>query len=1016
MKIPAPRQRLAFTKRISSCTWSPDGLNLAVSLAGGELCIIDMETQVRKNYPVKGWRGVWSPDSTLFASMDKGKVHIWDARHEVEKESLSFPEDISDLAWAPDATMLAVGFATGGVEVLDLDTMAQVSWCDAHSGSVYLEWGEDDQIVSLSKDAMAIWRRVDRDAGRFIELQEDSLGSNGEVNHVVEEPFDVEGDQSMVPEARIDQLIRSPHDDFTVSDLAHLRNGRIVTSGLDGTLKIWSSSGALLNIYENPTGDTFATVSATAAGEYVVASNAGDGTIHIIDVRTFSMLGTYSHEQSASDAWGREELVGLQPNTFDVTFIDHGDDEVRICSLSDSLPFSRPGSISHYRNAKIVLVGDSGVGKSGLSLALSGKVFQPTESTHARNVWALDAEDLVGKVEHGEKRELLLWDLAGQPGYRLFHKLSLRDVSIGLIVFDARSESEPFRGVSYWSKALDEAAMPGAPLVKILISARSDRGGVSVSSNRVSEVLEGNKIAKFHETSAKTGMGIADLIESISQCIRWDSLPIVAAPQAFTEIRKYLISEKRRGAMLVTQEELEQGFTDSNPGSPVSREILELCLGRLEATGLVARISFGDRWLLQPELLDSYVAWLAHAARSEPDGLGAIDEGRALRGEYEHEALTRASDEQAMLVTAVEEVVGRGLALRVPTEQGQMIVFPSELRTDLPDYPDGYTIEVIFKFEGHVSAIYSTVTVLLINSLGFGSNYRLFKNAAIFGFDTESFCGLAAHYEPNRDDVAGRILVFFGPGVSAEQKLSFLRYVDFQLRKLALAGTVLRERIYTCYSCDYQLPPEVVERRSNLGHETLICPVCGVTMNMDNLVRDSAVKDGKTSRLVRQAVHEQARQQRLTSYSLRREIEQYHVFICYNSVDRGIVQALNQNLRRQGVITWIDDDEMVGGDRHTQEIESIIDSVPCAIVAVGPNSLGPWQEQEYHALLQQAVTRRKKGTFLRVIPVLLPGAGSIEIPPFLGVHSIIDMRGHDIGGENLRNLVDAILTPMRVQA
>ena len=50
--------------------------------------------------------------------------------------------------------------------------------------------------------------------------------------------------------------------------------------------------------------------------------------------------------------------------------------------------------IMHYANAKVVLVGDSGVGKSGLALVLTGKPFVPTDSTHGRRVWLLDEEDV----------------------------------------------------------------------------------------------------------------------------------------------------------------------------------------------------------------------------------------------------------------------------------------------------------------------------------------------------------------------------------------------------------------------------------------------------------------------------------------------------------------------------------------------------------------------------------------------------------------------------------------------
>ena len=46
-----------------------------------------------------------------------------------------------------------------------------------------------------------------------------------------------------------------------------------------------------------------------------------------------------------------------------------------------------------YTNAKVVLVGDSGVGKSGLGLVLSQQRFVPTESTHGRLVWTFDRRE-----------------------------------------------------------------------------------------------------------------------------------------------------------------------------------------------------------------------------------------------------------------------------------------------------------------------------------------------------------------------------------------------------------------------------------------------------------------------------------------------------------------------------------------------------------------------------------------------------------------------------------------------
>jgi GTPase SAR1 family protein len=91
------------------------------------------------------------------------------------------------------------------------------------------------------------------------------------------------------------------------------------------------------------------------------------------------------------------------------------------------------------------------VGKTGLSLVLTNQPFEATDSTPGRRVWTLDSRDVevVGKVT--QTRETLLWDLAGQPGYRVIHQLHLNEVAVALVVFDARSETDPLAGVRHGS-------------------------------------------------------------------------------------------------------------------------------------------------------------------------------------------------------------------------------------------------------------------------------------------------------------------------------------------------------------------------------------------------------------------------------------------------------------------------------------------------------------------------------------------------------------------------------------
>ncbi|MBA2677370.1 MAG: hypothetical protein H0U76_03085, partial [Ktedonobacteraceae bacterium] len=84
----------------------------------------------------------------------------------------------------------------------------------------------------------------------------------------------------------------------------------------------------------------------------------------------------------------------------------------------------------HYKSAKVVLVGESGVGKSGLALVLTGQSFAPTDSTHGRHVWLLNTQEVRLDGRRKELRETWLWDLAGQKDYRLIHQLHLHEATV----------------------------------------------------------------------------------------------------------------------------------------------------------------------------------------------------------------------------------------------------------------------------------------------------------------------------------------------------------------------------------------------------------------------------------------------------------------------------------------------------------------------------------------------------------------------------------------------------------
>ncbi|MFJ8582505.1 TIR domain-containing protein [Micromonospora sp. NPDC093277] len=885
-----------------------------------------------------------------------------------------FPDRIVFAEWCPDGDRIAVSLSDGGLEILDGESLSPLSSAVIESNEeIVIAWLDKETLLtSYHEGGVAAWDVSDSYLER---VAHSAIGHKG----------------------------------GRVTGIDLLSEG-FVTSGSDGTLQIWGSKLESLNVFESPKGFGFESVSAYIhkGQQYLVAPDEIE-SLHVFSQNEMRLARSLIVDIDASCG---SNLAGFSPDMTRFATISSNRKRALTWTAEQLVAGATNSSSSQYRNAKVVLVGDSGVGKSGLAFPLSGREFEPTESTHGRQVWSADRKEV--RLSNGRKeiREVLLWDLAGQPGYRLFHRLSLRDVTIAMVVFDSRNESDPFRGVMYWARALDEATASQGGAVKLLVSARNDRGGVKVSEQRIADFLEKGGFSGYFETSAKTTDGIAELKAAVESLVSWSKLPVIVAPNIFVEIREFLIHQKELGSLLTSETELLSTFGAASKGR-VDRQIFHTCLQRLEAAGLVSRASIGSVWLLQPELLDNYAAWLSQAARLEPDGLGAISESRALSGDYQHDALAKIADEKLMLLTAVQEVVGRGLAIRVDTEKGQVLVFPSELRADLPDYPGLYNREISFAFSGPVSAIYAAITVRLVNSFTYGNDYSLYRNASLFKASSgDAVYGFAAHYTNLDDDSEGTFVVFFGGAASRERKLNFIRYIDYQLQQMAIEGSIVRNRLYVC--CDEQIPENAVNKRRQNGERTVLCPICGVHQAMDDLVLESQLADKETVAMSQQALGEQERQQRLIIMPARERASQYDAFICYNTVDRPMVNRFRSLLRENGVLAWQDIQNLGPGDQPTPAIERMLDEVPVALVMFGPNSMGPWQEQEYYVVLQRAVKRREGKARLRLIPVLLPGAPDVEeLPGFARNFTVLDIRTQGFEDHAIQPLIKQILDARR---
>ena len=470
---------------------------------------------------------------------------------------------------------------------------------------------------------------------------------------------------------------------------------------------------------------------------------------------------------------------------------------------------------------------------------LNGKDFEPTDSTPGRHVWTLQSEQVELDDHRIQNRETLLWDLAGQPGYRVINQLHLKDVAVALVVFDTRSETDPLAGVRHWERALRLAQQrQGAlavPMKKLLVSARVDRSTVSVSRERLDAWLRESEFDGYFQTSAKEGWQIRELREAIEQAIPWELLEEVDSSDLFADIKAFLLEMKETGRLVVLADQLYDDFVGKHPpdvaGKPTLRDQFHTCIGLLENRDLIRQLSFGGYVLLQPELLDAYASAMVNQAKFEPDGLGSVAEDAVLAGQFyvpKEQRVQPREQEQVLLHATVEELVRHDLALRESAGDGRYLVFPSQFNRDYEDAPEPKGKALAITFDGPVQSLYATLAVRLGHSGLFSSGReKMWRNAAVFEAKAGGMCGLYLHeFAEGR----GRLVIFYdqqdGRLPSVETQFYFEEFVLAHAHRRALDGTVALVRYFVCQNCSDPVPDNYVNRLRERGIKAFDCP-CG---------------------------------------------------------------------------------------------------------------------------------------------------------------------------------------------
>ena len=155
---------------------------------------------------------------------------------------------------------------------------------------------------------------------------------------------------------------------------------------------------------------------------------------------------------------------------------------------------------------KVVLVGDSGVGKTCLiQRYVNDKYSDDTESTSASTY----TYKIVEYKDYNKSVSLDIWDTAGQELYRALAKNFYLNASIGILVYDVRRRSTFESIKDYWYDQLKESGEEN--IVLGIAGNKCDLFHDEEVTEEEAKKYADSIGAVFHLTSCKESIGIDDL-------------------------------------------------------------------------------------------------------------------------------------------------------------------------------------------------------------------------------------------------------------------------------------------------------------------------------------------------------------------------------------------------------------------------------------------------------------------------------------------------------------------------
>ena len=113
--------------------------------------------------------------------------------------------------------------------------------------------------------------------------------------------------------------------------------------------------------------------------------------------------------------------------------------------------------MSEVESFKVVLVGESGVGKTSIITQFIDQTFQEDQQSTTGGTFS--TKSVV--CDNGKTLKFEIWDTAGQERYRALTKMFYKDANAAVLVYDITRKDSFEEIQNYWSNQIKESSPPG---------------------------------------------------------------------------------------------------------------------------------------------------------------------------------------------------------------------------------------------------------------------------------------------------------------------------------------------------------------------------------------------------------------------------------------------------------------------------------------------------------------------------------------------------------------------------